>query len=156
MSIVAEDDGSNSATEVNLIGREDMIGLAVLLNPQAVSYNRAVVLLPGSAYRLPAQVLRDHGKALPVLWRLLSLALEVSMAQVAQTAACNGQHQVQQRLARWLLLAHDRVDGDELALKQDVLSTTLACRRSGVTVALALLEEAGAIGRGRARVVVQN
>lgn len=76
------------------------------------------------------------------------------MAQVAQTAACNSQHPLSQRLARWLLMAHDRVDGDELAMTQEFLSIMLAVRRSGVTVASGRLLATGAIRVGRGRTTV--
>jgi CRP-like cAMP-binding protein len=154
VSMVAEADGDNPGTEVGLIGREGMVGLSVLLDLQAASFNRAMVQMPGTAHRLPAQALRDHADALPVLRRLLFQALEVSMAQVAQTAACNSQHPLSQRLARWLLMAHDRVDGDELAMTQEFLSIMLAVRRSGVTVASGRLLATGAIRVGRGRTTV--
>ena len=154
VSMVAEADGNNPGTEVGLVGREGMVGLPVLLSSQAVSFNRAMVQMPGTAYRLPAQVLHDHAHALPVLRRLLSDALQVFMAQVAQTAACNSQHSLVQRLARWLLMAHDRVDGDELAITQDFLSIMLVVRRAGVTVASQALVETGAIRARRGRMIV--
>ena len=154
VSMVAEADGNNPGTEVGLVGREGMVGLPVLLSSQAVSFNRAMVQMPGTAYRLPAQVLHDHAHALPVLRRLLSDALQVFMAQVAQTAACNSQHSLTRRLARWLLMMHDRVDGDELAITQDFLSIVLAVRRAGVTVASQVLVETGAIRTGRGRMTV--
>ena len=154
VSMVAEADGNNPGTEVGLVGREGMVGLPVLLDTQAVSFNRAMVQMPGTANRLAAQVLHDHAHALPVLRRLLSDALQVFMAQVAQTAACNSQHNLAQRLARWLLLAHDRVDGDELAITQDFLSIMLVVRRAGVTVASQALVETGAIRTGRGRIIV--
>ena len=143
-----------AGTEVGLIGREGMVGLPVLLDPQAASFNRAMVQMPGTALRLPAQALRDNADALPVLHRLLFQALEVSMAQVAQTAACNSQHSLSQRLARWLLMAHDRVDGNELAMTQEFLSIMLAVRRSGVTVASQALVATGAIQVGRGRMII--
>ncbi len=115
-SIVAHADDGGNGVEVGLIGREGMVGYPVLLGEQAVSYNRAMVQSPGGALRISASALRDSLDAMPVLHRLLSEALQVFMAQVAQTAACNSQHRLSQRLARWLLLAHDRVAGDELAL----------------------------------------
>ena len=153
VSMVAEADGGKG-TEVGLIGRESMVGLPVVLGPEAVSFNRAMVQSPGEAVRLPAQVLHDNAGHLPVLWRLLSQALEVFMAQVAQTAACNSQHALAQRLARWLLMAHDRVDGDELTMTQEFLSVMLAVRRSGVTIASQALVATGAIGVGRGRMTV--
>jgi len=154
VSMVAEADGRDAGTEVGLIGREGMVGLPALLDPQAASFNRAMVQMPGAAHRLPAQALRDNADALPVLRRLLFQALEVSMAQVAQTAACNSQHSLPQRLARWLLMAHDRVDGDELAMTQEFLSIMLAVRRSGVTIALHRLLATGAIRLGWGRTIV--
>ena len=154
VSMVADAADSHPGTEVGLIGREGMVGLPALLGSQAVSFNRAVVQMPGSAQRLAAQALRDSADALPVLWRLLLQALEVSMAQVAQTAACNSQHTVAHRLARWLLMAHDRVDGDELPLRQNSLAKTLAVRRAGVAGALASLQTTGVISQRRGHILV--
>jgi len=154
VSMVAEADGHDEGTEVGLIGRESMVGLPVLLGLGAASFNRAMVQSPGDALRLPAQVLHDNAGHLPVLLRLLSQALDVLMAQVAQTAACNSRHSLTQRLARWLLMAHDRVDGDELTLTHEFLSIMLAVRRSGVTVALQALAATGAIRTGRGRLTV--
>jgi len=153
ISMVAEADGSSLGTEVGLIGREGMVGLPALLGSQAASYNRAMVPMPGTAHRLAARALRDNADALPVLWRLLLQALEVSMAQVA-TAACNSRHTIAHRLARWLLMAHDRVDGDELALTQEFLGTMLAVRRSGVTKALGSLQAAAVVDQRRGHVTI--
>ena len=69
-------------------------------------------------------------------------------------AACNSRHALTQRLARWLLTAHDRVDGDELTMRQEFLSIMLAVRRSGVTVALQELAATGAFRTGRGRMIV--
>ncbi len=154
VSMVAEADSSNAGTEVGLIGREGVIGLSVLLSSQAASFNRAMLQMPGIAHRLTAQALRDSLDTLLVLRRLLFQALEVSMAQVAQTVACNGQHSLPQRLARWLLMAHDRVDGDELALTQEFMGVMLAVRRSGVTNALGSLQAAAMVGQRRGHVTI--
>ena len=91
------------------------MGLPALLGPRPVSFDRAMVQTPGAAQRMTAEALRDSLDALPALRRLLLQALEGFMAQVSQTAACNSRHHLVQRLARWLLMARDRVDGDELA-----------------------------------------
>jgi len=152
--LVAQAEGASSGVEVGLIGREGMVGYPVLLDPKAASYNRAIVQMPGSALRMSAEALRDSIDALPVLRRMLFGALEVSMAQVAQTAACDSQHRLLHRLARWLLMAHDRVDGDELALTQEFLATMLGVRRSGVTIALASLQAARLVGQRRGRVTI--
>ena len=155
-SVVAHTDNGSSGVEVGLIGREGMVGYPVLLSPQAASYNRAMVQTPGGALRMSATALRGNLDGLPVLRRMLSDALQVFMAQVAQTAACNSQHSLSQRLARWLLLAHDRVDRDELALTQDFLGTMLAVRRAGVTNALGALQAAGLVDQRRGRVTIRD
>jgi len=156
VSMVAETGDGDRGTEVGLIGREGMVGFPVLLGLEAASFNRAMVQSPGDAHRLPAQVLCDAAGHLPVLLRRLSQAMEVSMAQVAQTAACNGQHVLPQRLARWLLMAHDRVDGDDLSMTQEFLSIMLAVRRAGVTGASQALLATGAIRTERGRMTVSD
>ncbi len=154
VSMVAQAEGASNGVEVGLVGREGMVGLPVLLGPEAASYSHAMVQLPGCALRMSASALRGGLDALPVLRRLLFQALEVSMAQVAQTAACNGRHSLPQRLARWLLMAHDRVDGDELALTQEFMAIMLAVRRSGVTTALGSLQAAAVVGQRRGHVTI--
>jgi len=73
---------------------------------------------------------------------------------MAQLAACNSQHTVAHRLARWLLMAHDRVDGDELLLRQNFLAKMLTVRRAGVAGAPAALQTAGVISRRRGRILM--
>ncbi len=154
LAAMMADTESGSSTEVGLVGREGLVGLPVLLSPAAASFHRAVVQMPGNALRMPAPALRSSLDALPVLRGLLFQALEAFMAQVAQTAACNSQHSLTQRLARWLLMAHDRSDGDNLALTQEFLSAMLAVRRSGVTVAMQALQAAGVVGQRRGHVII--
>ncbi len=153
-SMIAQTNDAGKVAEVGLIGREGMVGFPILLSQEAASYNQTVVQMPGSALRMSASALRDSLDILPVLRRLLFQALEVSMAQLAQTAACNSQHSLSHRLARWLLMAHDRVDGDELALTQKFLAAMLGVRRAGVTRAIGSLQMAGLVRQGRGRVII--
>ena len=76
--------------------------------------------------------------------------------QMAQTALANGRHKLEERLARWLLMAHDRVDGDELPLTHEFLSLMLGVRRSGVSVALKILEREGMVKARRGGVVITD
>ncbi len=151
-AVAIADDGA--AAEIGLIGRESMVGLGIVLSPAPFAYAWNMVQLPGAGYRMPASALAVALDRMPVLHRLLLQELEVMFAQVAQTAACNSRHTLAQRCARWLLLAHDRVDGDELRLTQEFLSLMLAVRRSGVTVAMQALQAAGAVQSGRGRILV--
>ena len=137
-----------------MAGRESMAGLSALLDPETTSFNRVFVQMAGVAYRMTAPALLESVVTMPTLRRLLFRALDASMAQVAQTAVCNSRHSLPERLARWLLFAHDRVDGDELPLTQAFLSVMLGVRRSGVTIALGTLQMAGFVQRRRGRVVV--
>jgi CRP-like cAMP-binding protein len=86
---------------------------------------------------------------------LLRYAL-VHHGQVARTAACNGRHQTEQRLARWLLMGHDRADGDEFPMTHEFLAMMLGLRRAGVTVAAGLLQRAQFIRYERGRIEVTD
>lgn len=156
VSLVTMSDDADTQTETGLIGRESLLGLSALLGSEAVSFNRAIVQMPGSAHRMTVQALSDSIGIMPVLRRLLFQALKVAMAQTAQTVACNSRHELPQRLARWLLTAHDRVKGDELALTQASLATMLAVRRAGVTIALRALQEVGAVAQRRGCILIRN
>jgi len=153
-SMVAVSDDSGGSVEVGLVGWDSMVGLGVLLNPHAIAFNRTMVQMPGVAYRMSSAALPAVLEQAPILHAILLRGVEVLMAQIAQTAACNSRHALPQRCARWLLLAHDRVEGDELRLTQEFLSMMLAVRRSGVTVALQTLQSEGFIRSGRGRILV--
>lgn len=152
-SMVAVADGE-AAVEVGIVGRNGMLGLPVLLNPAALSFNQAMVQMPGLAHRMAAPRLFDCLRSAPVLDALLRHSLEIHIAQISQTAACNSRHSLAERCARWLLIAHDRADSDELRLTQEFLSMMLAVRRSGVAVAMHSLQAAGLVQPGRGRIVV--
>ncbi len=136
------DDGD--AGEVGLIGREGMMGLPLLFGDDRSS-TEILVQAPGTGLRLSAAAFQKALNDIPALRaQLLRYALAFHY-QVSQTAACNGRHQVEQRLARWLLMAHDRADGDAFPMTHEFLSLMLGVRRSGVTVAAGLLQRAGFI-----------
>jgi CRP-like cAMP-binding protein len=130
--------------EVGLVGREGMVGLPVVLGAESGSVE-AMVQMAGSALSLPAAALAealDHGAALRALLLRYAQAFHV---QVAQTAACNGRHPVEERLARWLLMAHDRAGRPSFPMTQEFISTMLGVRRAGVSVAAGLLQRTGVI-----------
>jgi len=153
-SMVAVADDSGRVVEVGLIGPESMVGLGLATNPAGIAYNRTMVQMPGLMHRMPAAALAGCLDRAPVLRALMLQRQEVLFAQVSQTAACNSRHTLAQRCARWLLLAHDRVEDDELLLTQEFLSMMLAVRRAGVTVAMQTLQAAGLIQSRRGRVLV--
>ncbi|HLO01145.1 MAG TPA: Crp/Fnr family transcriptional regulator [Pyrinomonadaceae bacterium] len=140
--------------EVGLVGKEGMIGLPVFLGVRT-SRNRAVVQGVGSAMKMKATTFRkecDNGAALSQILQRYTHSL---LTQITQSAVCNQFHSVEARLARWLLMTHDRMGDDEFQLTQDFLSNMLGVRREGVSKAAAKLQQRKLIGysRGHLRVL---
>lgn len=142
-----------SLVEVGVTGREGMIGVPLVLGADTSS-TLALVEMPGTALRLRAPELRVALEASPALRGLLLRYALALYGQVAWTAACNARHVIERRLARWLLVAHDQADGDELPLTHEVLSQMLGVRRQGVTVAAGILQKARLIRIGRGQITV--
>lgn len=132
------------AAEVGLVGNEGMLGLQLLLDDELDDLE-GMVQCPGTALRLPAAAFREALERLPGFRRLLHRYALVQHGQVARTAACNGRHDIPQRLARWLLMAHDRAEGDTYPMTHEFLSMMLGVRRAGISVAAGTLQKAGLI-----------
>lgn len=130
--------------EVGLIGSEGMDGVSVALGAMT-SFAETMCQTGGAVYRLPAAALRKALVTCPFLNGLLLKYAHLFQIQVAQTAACNAHHELGQRLARWLLGAHDRSGVPELSLTQDLIAVMLGVRRSTVSVAAGTLQKAGVI-----------
>jgi CRP-like cAMP-binding protein len=144
------------SVEVGLVGKEGFIGLPLMAGLQS-SASRVVCQAQGSAYRINADnmrkaVLRDC----PRLNASLLRYSQESTMEVTQIAACNRLHEVEERLARWLLMSHDRIVSDHLPLTQDFLSQMLGTRRASVTVAAGILQKAGLIHYNRGHVSILN
>lgn len=143
------------AAEVGLVGREGMVGLPVLLG--ADNYDiEALVQCSGTALRMDAAAFREELERAPAFRDLLLRYALVHHGQVARTAACNGRHHTEQRLARWLLMAHDRAEGDDFPMTHEFLGMMLGVRRAGVTVAAGVLQRAGFIRYERGRIEVTD
>jgi len=144
---------NGDAVEVGQVGHEGMVGLPVVLGSDFDDLE-AMVQNPGTALRLGAAALREELEHIPELRPLLLRYVLVHRNQVARTAACNSRHEINQRMARWLLMAHDRAEGDEFPMTHEFLSMMLGVRRAGVTVAAGALQKAGAIRYERGRMTV--
>ena len=142
-SVVANGQEARSI-EVGLIGREGMTGIAVILGTDR-SPNEIFMQLAGDGWRVPTDRLRHAQERSATLSRDLLRYAHLFLVQTSQTALSNGRSKIDERLARWLLMAHDRADSDQLKLTHDFLATMLGVRRPGVTVALNLLERQGLI-----------
>lgn len=144
---------ANRTIEIGVCGREGMAGLPVAFGVDR-SPQVTVVQVGGSALRLPADILRQTMDASSSVRSVLSHYAYCVVTQIAQTALANGRHAIPDRLARWLLMCHDRLDGNEVPLTHDFLAVMLGVHRSRVTDSLHLLEGAGAIRSRRGLIVV--
>jgi CRP-like cAMP-binding protein len=144
---------SNRRIEIGLVGRDGFAGVPVLLGADRTPHE-TFMQIGGAALRIEADAFRHAVEQSPPLQKLLLRFVQVFHLQTAQTAACNGSHSVGRRLARWLLMCHDRLDGDELALTHEFIAVMLGVRRPGVTEALQILETEQAIRAERRNIVV--
>lgn len=141
--------------EVAQIGTEGILGISLVLGHGHFRFD-SFMQCAGTALLIEAESLREAMDECSALRRLLLGHALVQMRQIAQIAACNGRHPTEQRLARWLLMAHDRAGTAQFAITHDTLSMMLGLRRAGVTVAAGRLQQLGAIRYGRGRLEIVN
>jgi CRP-like cAMP-binding protein len=154
MSILAvQPDGKS--VEVGLIGKEGFTGLPLLVGYRS-SPTRVVTQGDGTAYRCDAQRLKQIMAQCPELEQKLHRYGHRLAMQTAQIAACNRLHEVEERLARWILMSQDRLNSKQLPLTQEFLAQMLGTRRASVTVAAGILQNAGLISYTRGNVTVLN
>jgi len=140
--------------EAGLLGSEGISGMSAVLG-LVRSPLREIVQISGSGFRVKIKAFQQVWTSAPQLRAIASRYAAALGMQVAQTAACNRLHGVDQRLARWLLIAHDRVDSGTLAITHDFLGTMLGTDRPSVSLALGDLKRKGIIesSRGAVRIV---
>ena len=141
--------------EVGLIGREGMTGLPVVLGNHKTPHE-TYIQAAGHGQRLNATKLRKAMAASSSLQSLLLKFVQAFMVQTAQTAISNARAKLNERLARWILMADDRIDGSRLPLTHEFLSLMLGVRRAGVTEALHALESEGLIRASRGEIIVRS
>jgi CRP-like cAMP-binding protein len=142
---------SGESVEVSVIGREGFAGLPALLNQPQMSH-MVVIQGAGDGLRIRSQIVRDEFAKGGELQRLVYTFTYLQMVQVAQSVLCNRMHEVDARLARWLLTSADRTESEELMLTQEFLAQMLGVQRSTVTVAASGFQRAGLIGYSRGRI----
>lgn len=140
--------------EVATIGKEGFVGVPVVLGA-ALSTELVICQVAGAAARIGLDEFQDALQTDPDLHRALLRYTHALITMIAQASACNRLHDVEERAARWLLMTHDRVDGDEFGLTQEFLATMLGVRRQAVNVAAGVLARAGLISytRGNVRIL---
>lgn len=147
---------NGEAVEVGLIGREGMVGLPLALG-EATNPFEVMVQIPGVAVRISRDAFLNH--VLAPGHGFCNAVLKYAnlyMATVAQTAVCNRAHQIDQRLARWLLEMRERAGTDVLPMTHEVLGMMLGAYRPSITNALKTLSERGLVQIGRARLTITD
>jgi CRP-like cAMP-binding protein len=152
LTVLADD----SMVEVATVGREGMVGVTAILNePQGPTSLTMVQAASELAYRMPIEAFRRELRRRGPFHEVLTRYTSAHMAFVMQSTACNAKHSVEQRLSRWLLLAHDRVGADEFPLTQEFAAMMLGASRPMVSVVAGVMQKSGLISyhRGVVRIV---
>ena len=145
------EDGASA--EIAIVGNEGILGISLFMGGDTTP-SRAVVQSAGHGFRLRADLLKDEfGRFGPTMHLLLRYT-QALITQMAQTAACNRHHSVDQQLCRWLLLSLDRLASNELSMTQELIANMLGVRREGVTEAAGKLQDSGLISYRRGRITV--
>ncbi len=147
---VMEDGASSESAGV---GNEGVVGISLFMGGNTTP-SAAVVQTAGHAYRLDARFLKEAFFRAGLLQRVLLRYTQALMTQMAQTAACNRHHSVEQQLCRWLLLTLDRLPSNELVMTQELIANMLGVRREGITEAAGKLQRAGFISYRRGHIAV--
>lgn len=141
--------------EAGLFGYEGMSGMPVVLGADR-SPNETFIQIEGCLRQLPVDALHDALDRSPTMLDLFLRFAQAMSVQLAHTVLSNGLHDITGRLARWILMCHDRIEGDELPLTHEFMSLMLGVRRPGVTTALHALEGGHLIKAARGRVMVRD
>ena len=145
---------SAGAIEIGMIGREGLVGAApVLLGDDRSPYD-CFIQMSGAAFRIPTGDLIAAVRKSPSLHAVLLRYVQCLMVQTAQTALVNAAFTIEVRLARWLLMSHDRGESDEMVITHEFLAAMLGVRRPGVTVATQILEGNQLIRARRGKIVL--
>jgi CRP-like cAMP-binding protein len=144
---------NGASAEIAIVGNEGFVGISLFMGGES-ALSRAVVQSSGEAFRLPGRILKDEFERGGPLQHLFLRYTQALLTQMAQTAACNRHHTLDQQFCRWLLLSIDRLPSDELIMTQELIANMLGVRREGVTEAAGNVQKAGLISYQRGRIAV--
>lgn len=139
--------------EAGITGNEGMVGLPVFLGAETAS-TLSFYQIAGVAVRMPSAVFRAEIERRAGLAALVQRYANAHLTMLSQNIACNSQHTIEERCARWLLLTHDRIGKNEFVLTQEFLSQMLGVRRAGVSMVMQTLHKAGCIRYSRGVITI--
>ena len=151
--VLTLEDGST--VEVGVIGVDGVVGLPILLGAETMP-GRTFIQVESSGYRIEASRLKESFERPGQLRKHLQRYVLANLVQSAQNAACNRLHNISERLARWLLTCHDRVQSDRMPLTHEFLGQMLGAPRTTVTLAAGILHEAGLIDYSRGHITIKD
>jgi CRP-like cAMP-binding protein len=146
---------NGEASEVGTIGNEGVVGLPVIFSDRQAPTS-VYMQVPGVGLRMPANLFLDAVEQSAPMRLIMLHYAHAFFNQVAQSAACNHFHSLEQRCCRWLLMTYDRMHAEEFLLTHEFLAMMLGVRRAGVTVAAGELQRAGLIRYTRGRITIVN
>ncbi len=152
-NIIVMEDGSS--VEAGMTGNEGFVGIAAIYG-NGHSFFRSLVQSTGQAYRVNVESLKSLASQGTTLRSLLDRFVGAYLGQISQTGACNRLHDLEQRLCRWLLMAHDRVANEQLSFTHEFLANMLGVRRASVTEAAVELADAGLIEYRWGKIWIRN
>jgi CRP-like cAMP-binding protein len=141
--------------EAGMFGREGFSPTSAGVGG-TISVHEVLMQVTGDGFRMPLSAILPALSANPVFANILARFIQTFASQISYTALSNAYHQVDERLARWLLMSHDRTDSDEIALTHDFISLMLAVRRPSVTNALHVLEGRKLVLTERGRITIRD
>ena len=144
---------SGASAETAGVGNEGVVGISLFMGGETTP-SSAVVQTAGHAYRLESRLLKQEFDRGGLMQHLMLRYTQALITQMAQTAACNRHHSVEQQLCRWLLLTLDRMGTNELIMTQELVASMLGVRREGITEAAGKLQHAGFIRYRRGQIAV--
>ena len=146
---------NGATTEISLVGGTGMVGLAAILG-DGISPNRAIVQVADSAMKISALALKQEFERGGMLQQNLLNYTANRLNETAQLAVCNCHHTIEERLARWLLIARDLTQSNKLPLTREFISKMLGVNRSKVTIAAGIFQQAGIIRNDRGTIAITD
>jgi CRP-like cAMP-binding protein len=155
MASVVVEMADGNTVETGITGKEGLVGFSILLGTDSMP-TRTFIQIPATGYKIKARRLKEEFENSVTLRKLTNCYIQAHLMQTGQTAACNRLHDIAERLARWLLMCHDRMESDNFSITHEFLGHMLGTPRSTVTLAAGILHKSGLIAYSRGKLVVRD
>jgi CRP-like cAMP-binding protein len=144
-----------TTVEAAITGKEGLVGVSILLGTSSMP-TRTFIQIPATGYKIKARRLKEEFENSATLQKRTNCYIQAHLMQTVQTAACNRLHDIAERLARWLLMCHDRMDSDHFSITHEFLGHMLGTPRSTVTLAAGILHKAGLVEYARGKINIRD